>query len=103
MRCSLASRPGAACGPSGFELVQVTVEVVGEAADQAGELAAFLGRPVGEQRGEPLVAGEEEALDRFLAPAGEAQAAGARVVGVTAPADQAQATEALGLTGDGRG
>ena len=43
-------------------------DVAGEAADQAGELAAFLGRLVGEQHGEPLVTGEEETLDRFLAP-----------------------------------
>jgi hypothetical protein len=42
-------------------------DVAGEAAEQAGEFTACLGRPVGEQHGEPLVAGEEEPLDRLLA------------------------------------
>jgi hypothetical protein len=67
-------------------------DVAGEAAEQAGEFAAFLGRPVGEQHGEPLTAGEEEPLDRLLALRAEPQQAGPGVVGVTSPADQADGT-----------
>ena len=38
----------------------MAADVVGEPADQPGELAAVGRRPVGEERGEPLVAGKEE-------------------------------------------
>jgi hypothetical protein len=59
----------------------VTVDVVGEPADQAGEVVPFPGRPVGEQRGEPLMTGEEEPADRLLPLLAEPQPGGPRVIG----------------------
>jgi hypothetical protein len=93
---------GRARTSSDAEVVQVLADVTGEAAEQAGEFAAFLGGRVGEQHGEPLVAGEEEPLDRLLALRAEPEPAGPGVVGVTGPADQADTLESLGLAGDGR-
>ena len=77
----------------------MTVDIVGEAADQAGEVVPFLGRPVGEQHGEPLMAGEEEPADGLLPLLAEPQPGRPRVVGVAGAADQAQAFEPLGLAG----
>jgi hypothetical protein len=86
--------------PSDVEFVQVAVDIAGEPADQAGEVLPFPGRPVGEQRGEPLMTGEEEPLDRLLPLLAEPQQGRPRVLGVPGPADQAQAFESLGLAGD---
>ena len=74
-----------------MELVQLPVDVGGEPADQPGEVALVLGWPVGEQRDEPLMAGQEEAADRFLPLGAEAQPAHPRILGAPGPADQAQA------------
>src|SRR6266496_5886275 len=63
---------------SDVEFVQVLVDVAGEAADQAGEVVAFLGRPVGEQRGEPLMPRDEEPADRRLPLVAEPQLAHSR-------------------------
>jgi hypothetical protein len=80
----------------------VLVDVVGEPGDEPGELAALGGRPVGQQRGEPLVAGEQEPLEGLAAFGSEPQQGSARVDAVPRAADEAEPFKLLGLAGDGR-